>query len=190
MVRGSVLLTGVVLVMVASWRPGGTRRGFAVVDGMFETRGHSIRRQQAGATLVASSLALDVSRNPVLNAIQLVLLLLAATVLGVLLWRDSALRLRPEGILVRRAVGRPVRIAWAELSAGHPRRPGLNDLMLPVTRRESPTLGQPRYLSLGWQTHPWFLADAIRWYADHPEDRAGIGTQAEHDRLVAALPEC
>jgi hypothetical protein len=32
------------------------------------------------------------------------------------------------------------------------------------------------------------LAWAIRWYAEHPEHRAGIGTPVEHDRLVAALP--
>ena len=34
---------------------------------------------------------------------------------------------------------------------------------------------------------PDFLADAIRWYVEHPDDRAGIGTAAEHDRLIAAL---
>jgi hypothetical protein len=42
-------------------------------------------------------------------------------------------------------------------------------------------------LSLAMDVHPLFLADAIRWYADHPADRAAIGTQTEHDRLLAAL---
>jgi len=43
--------------------------------------------------------------------------------------------------------------------------------------------GLPVHLNV----HPWFLADAIRWYANHPEHRAAIGTDAEHDRLVGAL---
>lgn len=34
---------------------------------------------------------------------------------------------------------------------------------------------------------PAFLTGAIHAYAEHPEHRAGIGTQAEHDRLVREL---
>jgi hypothetical protein len=37
--------------------------------------------------------------------------------------------------------------------------------------------------------HPWLPADAIRWYAEHPEHRAGIGTQEEHDRLISTVTE-
>jgi hypothetical protein len=36
-------------------------------------------------------------------------------------------------------------------------------------------------------THDWLLAGAVAWYAQHPADRAAIGTAAEHARLVAAL---
>jgi hypothetical protein len=35
--------------------------------------------------------------------------------------------------------------------------------------------------------HPWFLADAIRYYLAHPEHRAAIGRTAEHDRLCKRL---
>jgi hypothetical protein len=42
-------------------------------------------------------------------------------------------------------------------------------------------------LGLQMWIHLVFLADATRWYADHPEHCAAIGTQAEHDRLVGAL---
>jgi hypothetical protein len=49
--------------------------------------------------------------------------------------------------------------------------------------------GSHEYPVLQAQTsvHPWFLVDAIRWYAEHPEHRADIGTQSEHDRLLATL---
>jgi hypothetical protein len=35
--------------------------------------------------------------------------------------------------------------------------------------------------------HPWFLADAIRYYVAHPEHRAAIGRAAEHERLRKRL---
>ncbi len=47
----------------------------------------------------------------------------------------------------------------------------------------------PAQLRLGPDTrvHPWFLADAIRSYVEHPQDRVAIGTIAEHERLQAVL---
>ncbi len=53
------------------------------------------------------------------------------------------------------------------------------------------TVSLPDLVELrGWRRpagDPTLLAWAIRWYTEHPEDRAGIGTPAEHDRLVAIL---
>jgi hypothetical protein len=43
------------------------------------------------------------------------------------------------------------------------------------------------HVPLAVDIHPWFLGDAIRRYADHPEHRAAIGTREEHERLTAAL---
>jgi hypothetical protein len=37
------------------------------------------------------------------------------------------------------------------------------------------------------RVHPWFLADAIRYYVAQPARRAAIGTLAEYDRLRADL---
>ena len=37
------------------------------------------------------------------------------------------------------------------------------------------------------RVHALFVADAIRFYVDHPERRAAIGTQAEYDHLMQAL---
>lgn len=49
--------------------------------------------------------------------------------------------------------------------------------------------GTPQAPVIGLQLEidPAFLAEAIRWYAEHPEHRAAIGTPAELDRLVAAV---
>jgi hypothetical protein len=89
-------------------------------------------------------------------------------------------------------------IPWEALAPGGPHRPSLHarQLALMTQRPELVTqrgiglgAGTTRMPLLGLQMriHPVFLADAIRWYADHPEHRAAIGTQTEHNRLVAAL---
>ncbi|NUT22776.1 MAG: hypothetical protein HOV77_26715 [Hamadaea sp.] len=89
-------------------------------------------------------------------------------------------------------------ISWEALAPGGPNRPRLSDtrLTLITTRPElvrqrgvrlgSGTPERP-ILPLSMNVHPVFLADAIHWYADHPADRAAIGTAAEYDRLLAAL---
>lgn len=89
-------------------------------------------------------------------------------------------------------------IPWDALSPGGPLRPNRSAERLKlITVR--PDLVVQQGLSLGWgnkkqpgipvyfNIHPWFLADAIRWYVEHPEHREAIGTQAEHDRLVSTL---
>jgi hypothetical protein len=110
----------------------------------------------------------------------------------------SDLVLTPEGILWRNTLLRRF-IPWPALAAGGPPRPRstAKELFLVVARPELVTNpgirlmpARPiRYpaidLTAGLQ--PDFLADAIRWYVEHPADRAAIGTTAEHDRLVTAL---
>ena len=89
-------------------------------------------------------------------------------------------------------------LPWEALAAGGPPRPGRADsrLTLATVRPDLVTeagvnLGagtsQAPVISLQMKVHPAFLADAIRWYAEHPEHRAAIGTQAELERLVAAV---
>jgi hypothetical protein len=89
-------------------------------------------------------------------------------------------------------------VPWEALAPGGPPRPELtaDQLRLVVTQPERVV---QRGLVLGWgsrqypclaldvNVHPIFVADAIRWYVEHPEDRAGIGTPAGHDRLLANL---
>jgi hypothetical protein len=52
-------------------------------------------------------------------------------------------------------------------------------------RRPPPFMGD--WITTQVDVPSWFLADAIRWYVEHPEDRTAIGTHAEHERLIAAL---
>lgn len=107
------------------------------------------------------------------------------------------LELRPTGVYWNARIFRR-HIPWEALAPGGPGRPRPSDSRLPliVTRPELVTQRGPRlgsgtaerpFLSLTMEVQPAFLADAIHWYADHPEDRPAIGTQAEHDRLRTAL---
>lgn len=72
-------------------------------------------------------------------------------------------------------------VAWEELVPGGPQRPRPGHPLKLATR------GGWRTLDTNTVVHPWLVTDAIRWYAEHPQDRAAIGSQAEHDRLVQAL---
>jgi hypothetical protein len=91
-------------------------------------------------------------------------------------------------------------IPWEALYADGPSRPtaaaiNASQLQLAAVRPELVRYrGIVRARSPEWPvlplattTHPWLLADAIRWYAEHPEHRAGIGTQEEHDRLISTV---
>jgi hypothetical protein len=112
--------------------------------------------------------------------------------------RPFDLCLTPEGILWRDELLHRF-IPWPALALGGPShpRPDEKDLRLVVARPELVTrpgfqlvaMGPIRYphINLMVDVRPDFLADAIRWYVEHPEDRAAIGTVAEHDRLVAVL---
>jgi hypothetical protein len=56
----------------------------------------------------------------------------------------------------------------------------------PISRRILPWDTAAR-LPRNVRVDPWFLAATIRWYADHPDERATIGTQQGYDRLLVAL---
>ncbi|WP_155373579.1 hypothetical protein [Catellatospora vulcania] len=107
-----------------------------------------------------------------------------------MVWCDlPRLELRAEGIHLPGL--RALDIPWEALAPGFPQRPTMRSwlLRLTVARLELLPVRMRRrpMLSLGWDTHPWLVAGAIRWYVEHPEDRVRIGTRAEHDRLVSML---
>lgn len=104
--------------------------------------------------------------------------------------------LTPSGIEVREPLGRRT-VPWTALAPGTPaRQPFPRKVVLTVTR---PELVQRRglvrgsaaapVLDLAWlNVQPWFLADVLRWYVDHPQERAALGTEAGNERLCQALP--
>ncbi|NUO58567.1 MAG: hypothetical protein HOV71_12065 [Hamadaea sp.] len=89
------------------------------------------------------------------------------------------------GVLIQRFRSQSV-LAWTLLAPGGP---------VPPARRSHQiwlfVAGQVRYtryaIPLSVDVEPTFLANAIRHYVDHPAERAAIGTEAELDRLRAAL---
>jgi hypothetical protein len=115
--------------------------------------------------------------------------LIATAVLRVLRQRPI-LEFTPAALVVRDVLGTRT-IPWEVLRPGFPTR-STGTLRLVIDR---PAL--VRCTGLMWRStgiavmytrvHPWFLADAIRYYVEHPDRRAGIGTVAEYHRLRVDL---
>ena len=104
-----------------------------------------------------------------------------------------AVALTPAGLRLSVYFG-TLTVPWEALRPGTPVRGDLSaprvDLTVDrpdlVLRRGIVLTGRGVPLSY-LRVNPWFLTDAIRHYATHPEHRAAIGTAAEHDRLVRAF---
>jgi hypothetical protein len=92
------------------------------------------------------------------------------------------LELSPEGVRVASRL-RPVTVPWEALHHGTPWAPRLRTQRLELVTRT----GFHRVPVDVLDIHPWFLADAIRYYVAHPEHRAAIGRGAEHERLCRRL---
>jgi hypothetical protein len=120
--------------------------------------------------------------------------LVAVTVVTTLRGRPEVV-LTPEALLVYGQFGR-CRIPWVALRPGLPERGiGRRQLRLTLDRPELAVrqgLGwgrarRPRIPLYYVRVHPWFLADAIRYYVERPERRAAVGTPAEYERLLTAF---
>jgi len=107
-------------------------------------------------------------------------------------WRGHGIELTPGGIHADRVTGTLV-IPWTALSPGQPRPvtpPTRYCLDLILARpeevsRRGPIWNRRRITFEG--TQPAFVVAVIRHYAVYPANRAMIGTQAEHRRLVELL---
>ncbi|MBV1853313.1 hypothetical protein [Catellatospora tritici] len=190
--RLAVIGVGVVFLVRAHRRPVSTRLRFDVADGAFVTRTYTIPVVLLCLTAMEVCGLSLFTRLPLLGWFLGALSVLVAFGTGMVLWRGlPALELHPDGIRIAGLVLRDVEIPWTLLRPGFPVRGKLSDQTLPLVYEQPLSLParlrRHRTLQLVFEVHPWFLADAVRWYVDHPEDRAAIGTQAEHDRLVAAL---
>jgi hypothetical protein len=106
------------------------------------------------------------------------------------------LDLTPHTLISRQLLG-TVTVPWpaltAEAAAASLRyRVGQPWLVLVIDRpdlvRRRGLAGKASNLSVMWlRVEPSFLADAVHFYAQHPERQASIGTRAEHDRLAIDL---
>jgi hypothetical protein len=115
--------------------------------------------------------------------------LASAAVMGVYLyglWSGRpSVELNRDGVRVRAPLGY-LAVPWDGLRPGYPLRPNRRAGILSLTVAQ-PNLARRRGINIlplyFLDIHPWFLADAIRYYVAHPEHRAAIGTAEEHDRL-------
>ncbi|MCW3820673.1 hypothetical protein ONA91_40235 [Micromonospora sp. DR5-3] len=115
-----------------------------------------------------------------------------AALLVVAAWRGLGVQLRQDGVHVRYVLGFLI-VPWEAMPAGHTHRPADQPPTLRlgyarpelVQRRGRAPAGTLPTDSIDAQ----FLADAIRHYALHPEHRAAIGTEREHQRLHEALTD-
>ncbi|MBV1854940.1 hypothetical protein [Catellatospora tritici] len=185
---------------------------FTVADGAFLARPHVSPAFSAvsvllGWAVIAGGLAwlvmtadraLSSAPGLLLGAgMLLVMLTLVGSIAVAGAWQGTWLALEPVGLTIRAGWWRRT-VPWAALAPGGPPRAvsPMSVLTLAVARPELvettgwlPGVGtatRPR-IGLAYDVHPVLLADAIRWYAEHPEHRAAIGTAAEHDRLLADL---
>ncbi|GAB3840779.1 PH domain-containing protein [Dactylosporangium cerinum] len=107
-----------------------------------------------------------------------------ATVALAIIWLPApSVRLTPTGITVRGAF-RSRDLRWEDLVPGGPHPPGQWTMRLLYR-----TDGRQKRFSLRtyrMRVDGTFLATVVRHYAEQPEHRAAIGTQAELERLESA----
>ncbi|MFI1193982.1 hypothetical protein ACH4T9_12085 [Micromonospora sp. NPDC020750] len=107
-------------------------------------------------------------------------------------WRGSFVELRPDGVWQRDFTG-SLMVPWEALAPGCPSQPAVRASILALTYAQPDLVRRRGILPLGRRrlridnVHPWFIADAIRHYVDHPQHRAAIGEPTEYQRLWHAL---
>lgn len=146
----------------------------------------------AGLTFLAS-LILG-TRHPAGEGLFMVLPFLLLVGVGLHLaagWRGVAVELRPDGVYQRDFTG-SLTVPWEALAPGRPSRPAVKAATLALTYAQPDLVRRRGILPLGRRlrvdnVHPWFIADTIRYYVDHPQHRAAIGEPAEYQRLWHAL---
>ncbi|MEU8006742.1 hypothetical protein AB0B66_36765 [Catellatospora sp. NPDC049111] len=189
--RAAAPLGGLGVLVYMFVRRSGSAAAFTVTGRAFVTPSHLSRLMGFGLLLLSGRTAFgEWDGHGPGTTLLITISVVCATAVAVLIWRGSpALELRAEGIRLTGPGGAD--IPWESLTPGLPRRPKPSSWSLALTVARPDLLPERMrgraFLPLGWDTHPHLVVDAIRWYVDHPEDRARIGTQAEHDRLVSAL---
>lgn len=109
----------------------------------------------------------------------------------ILLVQRPLLYLDPEGLTLRQLL-RTTKVTWDQLEPGWPRPPiGRRDRFVYVYIKAPPVAGRNPTVDLPikWlHIDPTLLADTIRHYIEHPEDRPAIGTAEELTRRNTGTP--
>ncbi|MEU8262499.1 hypothetical protein AB0C02_17935 [Micromonospora sp. NPDC048999] len=146
-------------------------------------------------TFMASQLLVTGHLGEVVGGLFMVLPFLLLLAVGVQVaggWRGVSLEVRPDGVCQRDVTG-SLMVPWEALAPGRPFRPAVGASTLALTYARPELVRRHGILPLGRRrlridnVHPWFLADTIRHYVDHPQQRAAIGEPAEYQRLWHAL---
>jgi len=192
---GPTLAGVAAFVTLIGWRPAGPAT-FTVEDDAFVAPVNARRTVEIAALIlvVTSQAALAIEGGGLVDTLlPAVLALVAAVPLARSLRVPGQVELRPSGLRVP-GRWRAVDVPWEALRPGTPWAPRLRTqrldlvvatgyLVLPPSERRA-VLGVPIDVL---DVHPWFLADAVRYYVAHPEHRAAIGRRAELERLTLRL---
>lgn len=133
----------------------------------------------------ADDLAFFRVADPVLDAVLLALLALLFTTA----WRDLGVRLRPDGLLDRQALG-SLFVPWEAFEPGQPPVIGAKNSELVLTYRHPELVRRRGVIIFGRRAlriqnvDRAFLATIIDHYVRHPELRPAIGSSAELSRLT------
>jgi hypothetical protein len=124
--------------------------------------------------------------DPGLQALMAVPALMVIAAFALLWLPGPELRLTPAGITMRNAF-RTHHIRWDDLLPGGP-HPGQWTIRLLHSGPDGKT-GSNRITVFRLHINAVFLATVLRHYAERPEHRAEIGTQAERDRLETGFQQ-
>ncbi|TQS46859.1 hypothetical protein [Cryptosporangium phraense] len=189
----------------------GRQRGRAVFVGPTRLLDHAALpyfAALAGGLLVIGRVPVDSFwvRAVVAGVFVVLAVVLLAVATWLTLFRRPFVTLSSDGLAIRWASGLTQgsihTLSWDALAPGGPPPPSgknrgiwllLNRPRWPVATPLSPFPPVPAEYERFWIAErrifidPVFLAHAIRYYGEHPNARAGIGTQQGHDQLTAAL---
>ncbi|MFU8876359.1 hypothetical protein [Micromonospora sp. SL4-19] len=192
-------LTGLLLMLLAPLALRRRPAAFLVKPEVraFATEPSAVQIYMAvGLTFLASSqLLVTGSLGEVFEGLFILLPFLLLVAIGIQLaagWRGYSIELRPDGVYQRDVAG-SLMVPWEALAPGRPSQPAVGASTLGLTYTQPDLVRRRGILPLGRRrlridnVHPWFIADTIRYYVDHPQHRAAIGEPAEYQRLWHAL---
>ncbi|GIF70641.1 hypothetical protein [Asanoa siamensis] len=196
---GPTLAGVAALVALIGWRPAGPA-SFEIRAETFVAPTNRRRTIEIAALVLVltSQAALAIDRladgGGVFDGLLSVVFgLLAAALLARSVLVPTTVELNADGLRIPGRLHR-VDVPWAAIRPGTPWAPVLRtqrlELLIGTGYLVRPPSERRQRLDVPIDVldiHPWFLADAIRYYVAHPEHRAAIGRPAELERLSRRL---